>query len=176
MPQTILDRPGAGENAPYYDKYISLVPAGDLVAIMTDQMAELETLIRPLSEVQAATAYAPGKWSLRQVMGHIIDTERVFAFRALAISRNEIARLPSFDQDAWVQAADYDERSLSGLLDEFLSARRASLAFVTALPDAFLLRRGVASEVELSVRAALCVLPGHVQYHIEHIKRHYLTS
>jgi hypothetical protein len=172
MPMTVFGRPSAGENASYYDNYISKVPPGDLVVIMSDQMTALDALLRPLTESAAAYRYAPGKWSVKQVVGHLIDTERVFSFRAIAFARNEIARLPSFDQDAWVAAADNDERSLVSLLDEWIAVRRASIAMVRGLSEAALLRRGVASDVEFSVRATLCILPGHVQYHIEHLRSH----
>jgi DinB superfamily len=170
MPMTVFDRPSAGENAEYYDSYISLVPPGDLLVVMSDQVMALDTLLRPLSESAAAHRSAPGKWSVKQVVGHLIDTERVFSFRAIAFARNEVARLPSFDQDAWVAAADYDARTLASLLDEFAAARRASLSMIRGLPGAALLRRGVASDVEFTVRATLCILPGHVEYHLVRLR------
>jgi DinB superfamily len=176
MPATLFARPDAGENADYYNNYIRSVPAGDLLDIMAGQIATLSTL---LSEVDAATAarrYAPGKWSLKEVIGHLTDTERVFAFRAMAFSRQEIAPLPSFDQAAWVAAANYDERTVPDLLAEWIATRQASLAMIRALPEAFLTRRGIASGVEFTVRAALCILPGHVAYHIQHLRTHYLAS
>jgi hypothetical protein len=176
MPDIVLDRPGNGENGPYYDKYIGLVPAGNLVSIMESQIGELDALLRPLSRDGAGIRYADGKWSVRQVVGHLIDSERVFSFRAIAFACGEPAHLPSFDQELWVANAGYDERELPALLDEFAAARRASLAMVRGLSEAALTRRGIASELELSVRAALCILPGHVSYHIEQLRRLYLSA
>jgi hypothetical protein len=176
MPSVVLARPASGDNAPYYDAYISRVGTGDLVAIMSQQVYELDALLRPVTEQVASRRYARDKWSLKQVAGHLIDSERVFAFRAAAFSRNEIARLPSFDQDAWIAAADYDERSMPSILDEWCAVRRASIEFLRALPAHALARRGIASDVEFTVLAALCVLPGHVTYHIAQIHDRYLAS
>jgi hypothetical protein len=176
MPATLHARPAAGENADYYNAYITRVPGGDLLRIMRDQIGELHATLATVDAVTAARPLAAGKWSLAQVIGHLIDTERVFAFRALAFSRNEPAALPSFDQDAWVAAADYAMRTLPDLLAEFTTVREASLAMITAMPEQMLTRRGVASGVEFTVRAALCILPGHVAYHIDHIRTHYLST
>jgi DinB superfamily len=173
MPLTMFGRPGAGENAPYYDSYIRLVPAGDLIAIMSDQMSELDRLFRQLGESRASYRYAADKWSVKQVLGHLVDTERVFAFRATVFSRNDPGPLPSFDQAAWIAAADYDSRTLVSILDEWLTVRRASLAMVSALSETALERRGVASDLEFSARAAICILPGHVLYHLARLRSDY---
>jgi hypothetical protein len=173
MPLTMLSRPGAGENAPYYDAYIRLVPAGDLVAIMSDQMSDVDRLFRPLEERAASHRYAVDKWSVKQVLGHLVDTERVFAFRAAVFSRNDPGRLPGFDQAAWIAAADYDARTLVSVLDEWLTVRRASVAMVSALSEDALVRRGIASDLEFSTRAALCILPGHVLYHLARLRSDY---
>jgi DinB superfamily len=173
MPLTMFGRPGPGENAPYYDAYIRLVPAGDLIAMMSDQMSDVDQLFRPLSESRASYRYAEDKWSVKQVLGHLVDTERVFSFRAAAFSRNDPGRLPSFDQAAWIAAADYDTRTLISILEEWLAVRRASVEMVGGLSDAALERRGIASDVEFSARAAICILPGHVAYHIARLRSDY---
>lgn len=173
MPLMITARPDTGENAAYYQRYIDAVPAGDLIQVLATQSRDLETLLRPLTDAEGAHRYAPGKWSVRQVIGHLIDTERVFAFRAVFMAHSDPARLPGFDQDVWVAAGDYDARTVSDLLDEFISTRQASIAMARGLSDAALLRRGIASDCEFSVRALLCILAGHVAWHVERLGSDY---
>jgi DinB superfamily len=173
MPLTLCERPEAGENLAYFDRYIGRVPDGDLVAIMSEQMTYLDHLLCARSDAEAALRYAPEKWSVREVLGHLVDTERVFAFRAAAFSRNAMESLPSFDQHAWVAAGNYHERALTSILGEWLAVRRASLALIGGLSAEVLQRRGLAGGDALSVRAALCILPGHVTYHIEQLRTKY---
>jgi hypothetical protein len=176
MPASILQRPADGDYFEYYAFYIGLVPAGDLVDLSRQQVHDLRTLLQSLTDAQSYYRYAADKWSVREVVGHLIDTERVFAYRATAFSRHDPSPLPSFDQDAWTPAGEYDARSLSSLLDEWEAARHASLALMKGMPDAALDARGVASDNSISVLACLCILHGHVQYHIATLERDYLTG
>jgi biotin operon repressor len=173
-PDALLQRPSADEYAAYYANYIARVPAGDLISIMRDQIPMLNALLRPLSDAAAAHRYAPGKWSVRQVVGHLTDTERVFSFRAAVFASGDRSPLPGFDQDLWVANGVSDARSLTALLDEWIAARRASIAMVQGMSAEMLLRRGIASGVEFSARAAAHVLPGHVAYHAERLRAEYL--
>jgi hypothetical protein len=173
MPMLMLDRPGADEYAPYYARYISLVPAGDLVFLMTQQIAEVVARLRVVSPATAAYRYAPDKWSVRDVLGHLIDTERVFTYRAIAFARGDTASLPSFDQDVWAAGADADHRLLPDLLDEWVDQRRATIAMARGLPGAALHRTGVASGVTFTVRALLHIPHGHVAYHLQHLTTAY---
>lgn len=176
MPTIIPARPSIADYAPYYDHYIKHVPAGDLIAIAELQIQELRWLLAGLSDAQSCFRYAPDKWSIREVVGHLIDTERVFSYRATAFSRGDVGALPSFDQAAWAPMGEYHQRGLAELLDEWEVVRRASLALMRYMPDAALHRRGVASNVDFSVLALLCISPGHLAYHLQLLKRDYLDA
>jgi DinB superfamily len=176
MPATIDARPAADEYAPYYSSYISLVPAGDLIRIADRQVAELSDTHSSITAEQWRFRYAPGKWSILQMLGHLIDTERVFMYRAMSFASQDGAALPSFDQDRWVASADYDARDPDSLLAEWSATRRASLAFMAGLPAPALDYRGTASDVEFTVRAAMHIPIGHVSYHLAGLRRDYLSA
>jgi hypothetical protein len=176
MPASITARPSDDEFAPYYARYIRWVPNGDLLEIATKQVEDVSALLRPLSPEQWQHRYAVGKWSVLEVLGHLIDTERVFTYRAAVFSRQDPAPLPPFDQAAWTPFGEYDARESAGLIAEWETTRRASIAFMHGLPVRALARRGVASSVEFSVLAALCVAVGHVSYHLDSLRRDYLEG
>lgn len=176
MPQTIFARPASADHAPYYSAYTSGVPAGDILEIASAQIHELRSLLGHLTDEQSRFRYAQGKWSIREVIGHLTDTERVFSYRAMAFSRADAGALPGFDQVAWTPFGEYHERSLPDLLDEWETVRRASLALMRGLPPAALERRGIASNVEFTVLAALVIFVGHVSYHLELLKRDYVNA
>ncbi|MBL8960144.1 MAG: DinB family protein [Gemmatimonadetes bacterium] len=173
MPASVPDRPAPDEYAPYYARYINRVPTGDLVALLAAQVATFRTTFGAAAEPRAGFRYAPGKWSLREVIGHLIDTERVFTFRAISFARGDQHPLPSFDQDAWVPLAHFDARPLDSLVEEWSMQRAATIAMVRGLPDDALLRRGIASDVSFTVRALLHIPHGHLEYHVEHARTHY---
>ena len=176
MPPIVLDRPQADEYAEYYGRYISRVPAGDLVAILTDQIQSLNALLRPLSPDQAGYRYAPGKWTIREVLGHLIDVERVFGYRAASISRGDPAPLPGYDQDQWLPMGEYDGRDMGEILDEWEAARRANIALLRAMPAKALDRRGIASGVEMSARALIHIPGGHQNYHVDFLRDAYRAA
>ena len=176
MPAIIAQRPSAQEHAPYYRTYIDLVPAGDLVDIAERQIGELRTLMQPVTDAQSLTRYAEDKWSVREVIGHLIDTERVFAYRATAFSRGDTAPLPGFDQAEWTPMGGYHARTLADLLDEWEAARRSTWWLMRSMPDGALARRGVASENEVSVLALLAIIPGLVRYHMTTLMRDYFST
>ena len=177
MPQIVLNRPSADEYAEYYARYISKIPAaGDLVTIMIEQIASLNALLRPLDPVRAGYRYAPGKWTVREVLGHLIDVERVFGYRAASISRGDPAPLPSYDQDQWLPLGRYDERMMPDLLDEWEAARRANIALLRAMPVEALDRRGTASGVEMSARALIHIPVGHQNYHVDFLRDKYRAA
>jgi hypothetical protein len=173
MPSSVLVRPTSADHAEYYSNYIRLVPAGDLVEIMASQIPALRALLEPVGDADAGRRYAPGKWTVREVVGHLTDTERVFSFRATAFSRGDAQPLPSFDQAAWNTHGGYDERTLSDLLDDWTDTRKSTLALVRSMPAEALARRGIASGNEISVLACISILAGHVNYHIDHLREHY---
>ncbi len=176
MPASVLDRPATDDYAAYYHRYIELVPPGDLVAILGAQRDELLALMAPISEAGAGHAYAPGKWTIREVIGHLTDTERVFAYRATAFSRGDAAPLPGFDQDAWMPYGEYQKRPLPDVVGEWRAVRDATIALLRSMPAAGLGRRGVASDNPVTVLAALTMVPGHVEYHLRQLRERYLPG
>ena len=176
MPVAVSIRPRQTDFAEYYAKYINLVPAGDLVSILEKQAHELNTLLRPLSHEEAAFTYAEGKWTIREVVGHLTDAERVFAYRATAFSRGDANPLPSFDQDVWTPAGRYNDRPMDDVLEEWLTARRSTIALLRAMPEDGLNRRGTASGNPVSALACVTTIAGHVAYHRAHLEEHYLAK
>jgi hypothetical protein len=165
--------PETTEAPEYYFKYISLVRSGDIRVILDEQMEETVALLRCFSEERSRYRYEPDKWSVRQVISHINDTERVFAFRALWFARGFTSPLPSFDQTLAMRHSHADERSLSDHVEEFQSVRVATLDFFRHLsPDAWM-RRGVASDSLFTVRALAYITAGHVTHHVGILKERY---
>jgi hypothetical protein len=173
MPSVVTERPRATDHAPYYSRYIDLVPAGNLVAIMSNQVSLLCGSLRSLADDVAGRSYAPGKWTIKEVVGHLIDTERVFSYRAAAFSRSDPASLPSFDQTLWIRNGAYQQRALDDILSEWSAARAASVSLLACMPEEGLNRIGVASGVSFTALSAITVLPGHVIYHLQQLERMY---
>jgi uncharacterized damage-inducible protein DinB len=167
-------RPDATEYAPYYEKYVSLVPEGDVIATLGRQLEETVSTLRGLTEAQGDSRYAPDKWSIKELVGHVIDGERIFAYRALRFARNDQTPLPGFEQDDYVRAGNFGNRRLSDLADEFEQVRRATLSLLRSLDDEAWLRRGIASEAEVSVRALAYLLAGHETHHMQILRTRYL--
>jgi uncharacterized damage-inducible protein DinB len=162
MPQK---RPQKGDYALHYDKYIALVPSGEFVEILREQYRAMTRLLSPLTEQQAEFRYAPGKWSIKEVLGHVNDAERIFAYRLLRIARGDQTPLAGFEQDGYIQAGNFSARTLSDLLQEFASVREATLTLIRSLDDDAWLRRGIASQKEISVLALAFVIAGHERHH-----------
>ena len=161
------------EYLPYYGRYIALVPAGDVLATLDAQFADTVAVVDAIGEARAGHRYAPGKWSVRQLVGHAVDTERIFAYRALAAARGEPASLPSFDEDAYAERGGFDARSLGSLLGEWTAVRRATLAFFRNLDAQALGRRVVANGAPMSARAAAWIIAGHELHHREVLRTRY---
>lgn len=157
--------PASDEYAPFYARYIERVPAGDIVAILATQIEDTLTPLRSLPEEQAGFRYEPGKWSVRQVIGHISDAERVFAVRALHCARADPTPMPGFDENAWVAAGAFDDRPLASLLAELVAVRRATVALLAGIEQDAWLRRGTANGQEVSVRALAWIVAGHELHH-----------
>jgi hypothetical protein len=167
-------RPDPSEYAPYFGRYISLVPDGAIVDILRQQTDEYTALYRGISEAKAAHRYAPDKWSIKQVLGHLSDSERVFAYRGLAASRSERKPLPGFEQDDYVVAGAFDDRSWRDLVDEFASVRAASITLFSGMSDAMLTRLGHANNADVSARACGFMIAGHERHHIKQLTERYL--
>jgi uncharacterized damage-inducible protein DinB len=172
----MIPRPAADEFLPYYGKYIDAVPDGDLLQMLQTQLDETLTLVRGLPEEQGGHRYAPGKWSIRQVLSHVIDAERIFAYRALRIARGDRTPLASFDENAYADASGADARTLADLADELEHVRLATIALLRGLYDEALARRGTASDAEVSVRALAWIIAGHELHHRKLLRERYLDA
>lgn len=170
----MIQPPQADEFAPYYAGYINRVPQGaDLFALLAAQPDELRTLLHNVTDAQASQRPKPEEWSVKEVIGHINDTERIFAYRALRIARGDITPLPGFDQDDYVRGTDFNRRALVELVEEFAAQRQANVLCFKPLNGAEIDRRGTASSNPVSVRAALYMMAGHVMHHVESLKVDY---
>lgn len=167
-------KPAMDEYAPYYGKYVSLVPDGDILALLAEQSDATLALLGALSEDQGNSRYAPDKWSIKEVIGHIIDAERIFAYRALRIARGDQTPLPGFEQDGYITNARFDTRSLADLAAEYEVVRKSNLFLFRNLNDEAWQRRGVASDAEISVLALAHILAGHELHHMGILRSRYL--
>lgn len=169
-----ISRPQPGEFAPYTADYIALVPADVLVLQhLADQVARTEALFRSYQAEALTRPHKTGEWTLQDVLGHIIDTERVFAYRTLRIARCDKTDLPGFEQDDYAVWAAANTRTLDSLLDEYKTVRAATLSLLHSLPDEAFTRAGTANRNPLSVRAAVYIVAGHELYHLESIRTNY---
>ena len=167
-------RPASNEYAPYYDRYIKLVPDGPIVDTLRRQIAETTALLGALPESKGDHRYGPGKWSVKEVLGHVIDSERVFSYRALRFARGDEATLPGFDQDLYVPAGAFGRRTLRSLIGEFGTVRAATLLLYENLDEAALSRSGIAAEFRMSVRALAWTIAGHERHHVGVLRERYL--
>jgi hypothetical protein len=170
----MLGRPQPNEAASYYSLYIDRVPSDDVVAVLTTQLEEAVDFLSEMSEQQSLHRYAPDKWSMRELLGHVNDTERVFMFRALWFARGFQDPLPSFDQEIGFKAAESDNVSWASHVAEFRAIRSATLAFFRNLPSDAWLRSGIASDNSVTVRALAYIVAGHVAHHLAILRERYL--
>jgi hypothetical protein len=133
-------------------------------------------LLRGFNEEKGNYRYAPGKWTVKELLGHITDSERVFAYRALVFARNDSAALPGFDQDPWVQYANHSNVSLKDLVDEFDAVRRSTIHLLRQLDPAAWMRLGIANNNPITVRALAYVIAGHTEHHLEILKSRYVSK
>ena len=168
-----VGRPEPDEIPSHYVGYIKRVPELDPVMVCAEQIEETTTLLRGLSETQAMYRYERGKWSIKEVVGHLADVERIMAYRALRIARGDATPLPSFDENAYVPVANFDDRSLADLVGELRTARAATLALLRTLDSEAWRRRGTASGKPVSVRALGFMIPGHERHHVEILRTRY---
>ena len=160
-----LERPAADEFNPYYERYIARVPDGDFVELLARQADETLALLRELPDNAADRAYAEGKWTVKELIGHVCDAERIFAYRLLRIARGDQTPLPGFDENAYAPAGQFGERTLASLLEEFAAVRAATITLVAGLPTDGWLRSGTASGWAVSARAVAYILAGHELHH-----------
>jgi hypothetical protein len=171
-----LTRPAPDEFAPYFGRYIELVPDGDIVETLMHQLGETLALLQEVTPEHETYRYAPGKWSIREVVGHLIDVERVFAFRAIAIARTDGVDLPSMEQDEWASRSNAGSRPLDDLAQEWAAVRRSGLHMFATLPEGAAERRGRGGGNPFSVRSLAWITAGHELWHRERLSRDYLTG
>jgi hypothetical protein len=167
------ERPTKAEYAPFFAGYVSLVTEGDVLSVLEAQAGELRQLAAAVPEERETYRYAPGKWSLREVVGHVTDAERVFGYRAFCISRGEQASLPGFDENDYVARSSYDRQRLADLVSEFAAVRDANLRFLRGLDAQGWGRLGVANRNPVSVRALAFIMAGHVRHHVGVVRSRY---
>ncbi len=169
-------RPEPSEYAPFYANYIALVPQGDLLATLDLQPREWKSLLGGLTAPQSEFRYEPGKWSIKEALGHVTDSERIFAYRVLRIARGDQTPLAGFEQDDYVREGNYSARTLADLLKEFSTVREATLMLLRALSPEFWTRRGNANQKEVTVRALGFITAGHANHHRIILEQRYLPS
>jgi DinB superfamily len=166
--------PQANEYAAFNASYVARVSAADVTEVLRAQAGELRTLLSGVPDEQARTRPAPAEWSINEVIGHVTDGERIFAYRMLRIARGDTTPLPGFEQDDYILPGKFNARTLSSLFDEFAVVRRATLGLVETLDDEMLSRMGTVSNNPTSARALLFIIAGHVDHHIESLRTVYL--
>jgi hypothetical protein len=168
-----LERPKPDEYAPFYAGYVSLVPESDALAVLAAQPAELQALAGKVPADRESHRYAAGKWSVREVFGHLTDGERVFGYRAFCISRGDKASLPGFDENSYIAGADYDNRPLQELAADFAALRKSNLKVLRRLPAGDWAKSGTANGTPVTVRALAFVMAGHVRHHLGVLRARY---
>jgi hypothetical protein len=176
MSQAAATKPAPTEHAPEFSSYIALVPEGDIIQTLERQIEDSLSLFRSISSDKANFRYAPDKWSVKQLLGHLIDSERIFSYRALRFARNDQTPLPGYEQNDYVRYADFDSRNLGEMTEEFATVRRATIQLFRPLNETEWMRRGKANENEVSVRALAYITAGHELHHIEVLRTRYLQS
>src|SRR3569833_1024494 len=176
MSTVTIPRPNADEHVEYYSRYISKVPDGDLIAMLRDQIMETVGLLRGLSDDQGNYAYAPGKWTIKEEIGQIADTERVFQYRALTFARSPGTSLPGFDEYARVQTGEFNRRTVADLLEELQVVRASTIQLARHFDEEMLKRRGSANGNDITVRALLYIIAGHERHHGARFRERYLTT
>ena len=167
-------KPDASEYLPYYGRYIALVPDGDVLSTLERQMRESQSLLSAIAPAVGSYRYAPDKWSVNEMIGHMIDTERIFSVRALRFSRADTSPLPGFEQDDYVRNASFDAFPLSELATEFETVRHSTLFLFRHLTEEAWMRKGVASNAEITVRALAYIIAGHELHHLQVLRARYL--
>ncbi|UYX55239.1 DinB family protein [Bacillus thuringiensis] len=169
-------RPEANEYNPYYSTYISLIPDGDIIHILEKQMKETNLLLKDISDSEGHFRYAPNKWSIKEVIGHIADTERIMAYRLLSIARGETAELPGYNDDMYVLRAAFDKQSMQDLLENLTVVRQSTMHLLKSLDKEAWLQWGIANNSEVTVLALANIIAGHELHHCQLIKERYLGS
>ena len=168
-------RPAETDYASSYGGYVSLVPEEDVLAALAQQSSETQKVLASIDEARGSFRYAESKWSVKEVVGHVVDAERIMGYRALAVARGEATSLPGFDEEDYVRNAGFDTWRLGDLAEAYALGRRSNLVFFTNLPEEAWNRRGVANDTPVTVRALAFIIVGHERHHLKVLKERYLV-
>lgn len=171
-----MNRPSKNEYAEYYERYVSLVEEADIIAAMQSQLNEAEQLFAEITEEKSHYAYAGDKWTIKELLGHLTDGERIFAYRALRISRADETPMEGFEQDGYIENSNFNAMKLADLIEEFALSRKANLILFKNLSENAWLRTGTASDSAVSVRALAYIMVGHISHHIKILRERYLSE
>ncbi len=169
-----LEPPKESDYPPYYATYVSKVPSGNVIDLLNAEMDETVSLLRGIPEGRAGYRYAEGKWSIKEMVGHVLDTERVFAMRCIAFARADPNPWPGMDQDPWVAVAKFDTRLLEDLTGQLQDLRRANISMFRGMTDEDMARKGVASGVEFTAHSFPYIMAGHEVHHKKVLREKYL--
>ena len=173
----LIPKPIVGEYAPYTIMYINLLPDDDLILKhLRDNLENTVRFIRLLPEGKLTTRHAEGEWTIKEILVHVVDDERIYCYRALRFARNDTTELPGFEQDEYVPYSGANNREIEAIIEEFISVRRATITFFESLDEEALIRKGIGSGNIMSVRAAAYHIAGHELHHINSIKENYLSG
>ena len=170
-----IARPEPGEYAPYYERYISLIPGSDILGALESQRRQMMLLLSGRDEDEGDIRYAPDKWTAKEVLGHVCDTERIFAYRALRISRGDQTPIEGFEQDDYVRNGPFGRAPMAEIVEDYIAVRRATLTLLRNLDEAAWMRRGVANKNEITVRALAYVIAGHEVHHRRILEEKYFA-
>lgn len=170
-----MNRPETTEFAPYYNNYISQIEGDNVMPVLNSQVAEIRSMFADVPEEKGTFAYAEGKWTIKELLSHLIDGERMFAYRVLRISRGDKTPIEGFEQDGYIENSNANNRSFAELFDEFDLQRRSNLLLLNNISDEGSKRMGTASDNPISVRALTYIMAGHVTHHINILRERYLA-
>jgi DinB superfamily len=169
-----MRRPEKNEYAPYYEGYISGLKGDDPLRSLENQFQEIQSLLSSISEEEANYAYSEDKWNVKEVLGHIVDTERIMSYRALCISRKEKQSLPGFEQDDYVKESNFKDRSMTNLLEDYRAVRKCTISLFKNFTEEMYNQEGVANDKNITVLALLYIIAGHELHHLKILKEKYI--
>jgi hypothetical protein len=167
-------RPKENDFAPYYKHYVDQIEGDDIIWVLRNQVDEFHELLGGIPEEKKLYTYAPGKWTMAELLGHIVDSERIFAFRALWFARNDHNPLPGYSQDNFIKESNFNSRTINNLMQEWLYLRKSNIILFENFGDAALSRRGVSNNKEVTVLALMYIMAGHLNHHMAVLKEKYL--
>ena len=169
-----MPKPSKKDYAEYYHNYVQQIDTDDIIGVLENQLNKTLELFKNIPEEKGNHSYSEGKWTVKEVLGHLVDTERILAYRALSFARNERQELPGFEQDDYVAEGFFNDRTINNLLEEFTALRKANIVMFKNFSDDILMRRGNANNSEFTVNAFQYIIPGHVEHHLKILKEKYI--